>query len=152
MTDDSRLKRLEDLAEIHQLFIDYGAHLDAGDFDAYASLFASGGKLMLGPLGRAEGRAEIRALMQRVLAGGQGMAFHIISSPVVHLSGDTAQATVMWTVVGRGDDGQPRLTMVGKHHDELVREDGRWRFQVRRGQIDIPSRLPPSTPAPAQRG
>ncbi|NDD97339.1 MAG: nuclear transport factor 2 family protein, partial [Actinobacteria bacterium] len=28
---EPRLRRLEDLTEIHQLFVDYGAALDAGD-------------------------------------------------------------------------------------------------------------------------
>ena len=56
-----RVRRLEDLAAINQLFIDYGAHLDAHDFDAYASLFDEDGEVLLGPLGRAKGPAEIKA-------------------------------------------------------------------------------------------
>ena len=51
----ARLQRLEDLQAIHQLFVDYGAFLDAGDLDGYASLFADDGELLLGPLGRATG-------------------------------------------------------------------------------------------------
>jgi ketosteroid isomerase-like protein len=136
---EARLQRLEDLAEIHQLFVDYGAHLDAGEFDAYASLFATDGEVKLGPMGRAKGPAEIKALMERVLTSLVGSTYHVISSPVVQLAGDTATAQVMWTVIERGPDGQPRLTMTGKHHDELVREAGRWRFKSRRGTIDIPS-------------
>ena len=31
---------------------------------------------------------------------------------------------------------------IGRHRDELVREDGRWRFQKRRGFVDIPSTMP----------
>jgi hypothetical protein len=27
--------------------------------------------------------------------------------------------------------------LVGRHVDELVREDGRWRFAVRRGFVDV---------------
>ena len=58
MADDlhDRVQRLEDILEIQQLFIDYGHHLDAGDFEAYASLFANEGEVLLGPLGRARGR------------------------------------------------------------------------------------------------
>ncbi len=57
MADDlqDRVQRLEDILEIQQLFIDYGHHLDAGDFEAYASLFANEGEVLLGPLGRAKG-------------------------------------------------------------------------------------------------
>lgn len=136
---ETRLRRLEDLAEIHQLFVDYGSHLDAGDYAAYAALFAADGEVLLGPLGRARGPEAIQALMERVLDGVVGNTFHIISSPVVALSGDSATAAVMWTVVERSADGSPRLSMIGRHHDELVREQGRWRFRSRRGHIDIPS-------------
>jgi hypothetical protein len=52
---EARLRHLEDLASIHQLFIDYGLALDAGDFTTYANLFARDGELLLGPMGRATG-------------------------------------------------------------------------------------------------
>ena len=57
---DARVRRLEDVQAIHQLFIDHGEHLDAGDFDAFAELFAEDGEVLLGPLGRAKGRARSR--------------------------------------------------------------------------------------------
>jgi hypothetical protein len=46
---------------------------------------------------------------------------------------------VMWTVIHRDANGQPRVTMIGKHHDELVRENGEWKIQSRQGTVDIPS-------------
>lgn len=136
---EARLRRLEDLAEIHQLFVDYGAHLDAGDVEAYAGLFAADGEVRLGPLGRARGRTEIVALMTRALDGLVGSSFHIVSSPQVTLAGDTATARVMWTVVQRDAAGRPQVAMIGHHNDELVREAEGWRFRLRRGSIDIPS-------------
>ena len=141
-TLEARLRRLEDLAEIQQLFIDYGHHLDAGDFDAYASLFAVDGEVKLGPMGRAQGRDEIRKLREGVLAGGVGTSYHVISSPRVALDGDTATSEVMWTVVSRGSDGRAVLGLIGRHRDQLVREGGRWRFRERRGFVDIPSAMP----------
>lgn len=143
MADDlqDRVQRLEDILEIQQLFIDYGHHLDAGDFEAYASLFANEGEVLLGPLGRAKGRTEIRALMEKALVGQVGNSFHVISNPMVSLRGDTATSDVMWTVVGREEDGRPSLSMIGRHRDELVREGGRWRFLKRRGFVDIPSAM-----------
>jgi uncharacterized protein (TIGR02246 family) len=139
---EQRLRRLEDLAEIHRLFVDYGRHLDAGDFDAYADLFAADGEVRLGPMGSAKGRDEIRALMQRALAGVVGTSYHLITSPRVEIDGDTATSEVMWTVIQRGPDGAPVVPMIGRHRDELVREDGRWRFRLRRGFVDIPSVMP----------
>ena len=144
MTDDlaARIQRLEDLMEIHQLFVDYGLALDAGDFDTYASLFADEGEVLLGPVGRAKGRDEIKDLMTKTLPSGVGSSYHIISSPQVQLDGDTATSEVMWTVVNRTREGQATLTMIGRHRDELVRENGRWRFARRRGYVDIPSAMP----------
>jgi uncharacterized protein (TIGR02246 family) len=136
-----RIQRLEDLMAIHQLFVDYGRHLDAGDIDAYASLFAEDGEVLLGPLGRAKGRAAIRELMTRVLAGRVGSSYHIISSPQVALDGDRATATVMWTVIARTADGGVALTMIGHHVDEVRRERDGWRFVRRRGHVDLPATL-----------
>jgi uncharacterized protein (TIGR02246 family) len=139
---ETRLRRLEDLHEINQLFIDYGEHLDVGDFRAYAELFATDGEVLLGPMGRATGRPEIVALMTAVTAESVGSTFHIISSPRVTLDGDTATSTVMWSVATLADDGLARISMVGHHVDDLVRTSDGWRFQRRRGVIDLPVALP----------
>jgi uncharacterized protein (TIGR02246 family) len=139
---EARVQRLEDLLEIHQLFVDYGLALDAGDFDTYASLFAEDGEVMIGPMGRAKGRDAIRDLMSGMLAAGVGSSYHIISSPQVQLDGDTATSQVMWSVVNLAEDGQARLSMIGRHKDDLVRENGRWKIARRRGFVDIPNAMP----------
>jgi uncharacterized protein (TIGR02246 family) len=134
---------LEDLAAINQLFVDYGAHLDAHDFGAYSALFADDGEVLLGPVGRAKGREAIQSLMEGTMgSGAPGGSFHIISNPVVTVDGDQAQAHVMWTVINRDDAGRPHVSMMGHHRDQLVRRDGRWFFQRRAGYVDIPSSYP----------
>lgn len=141
-TLDERIRRLEDLDAIHRLFTDYGRHLDAGDVESYAALFTDDGEVLLGPMGRAKGRDAIRELMRKTLHGRAGSAFHIISSPAVELDGDRATSEVMWTVIQRDPDGRPKLGMIGRHLDDLVREDGTWRFARRRGEIDLPQVMP----------
>jgi 3-phenylpropionate/cinnamic acid dioxygenase small subunit len=141
-SDEARLQRLEDLMEIHQLFIDYGMHLDSGDFEAYSLLFASDGEVMMGPLGRAVGPSAIKELMTKAIGDKVGSTFHVISSPMVQLNGDTATSKVMWTVVNRSDSNEAVLMAIGHHRDDLVRENGRWRFKKRRGFFDIPSTMP----------
>lgn len=137
---DARLKRLEDTLAIQQLFVDYGLSLDAGDFPAYARLFSEHGELHLGPIGTAVGRREIEALMSRTMEGRVGTSFHIVSSPqITFVDDDHARSQVMWTVVHRQKDGEPKLTMLGRHVDRLVREDGDWKIASRRGLIDLPS-------------
>ena len=138
----ARLRRLEDLEAIRQVFVDYGHHLDRGDLDAYVGLFAEDGELLLGPLGRARGRAEIRDLMGRATAASAGHSWHLITNPIIELDGDRATAEVMWTVVRRGEDGSAVLGMLGRHRDVLVRRDGGWQFQRREGHIDVPARYP----------
>lgn len=142
---EARVRRAEDILEIHQLFYDYGMHLDAGRLDEYSQLFARDGVAKLGPMGSATGPAEIKALMTKVLDGLVGKTFHVIGSPMVELDGDEATSEVMWTMIQRGDDNQPEVAMLGRHRDRLVREDGRWRFRERRGFIDIPSTYPTGT-------
>jgi uncharacterized protein (TIGR02246 family) len=141
-TLEARLQRLEDRDAIHQLFVDYGRYLDAGDIDAYASLFAEDAEILLGPIGRATGRDNIRELMGKILQGRAGSAFHIISSPAVTLDGDEATSEVMWTVIQRDTEGKPKLTSMGRHVDRLVRKDGVWKIAQRRGLIDLPQQLP----------
>ena len=137
-----RLQRLEDLEAIRQLFVDYGRHLDRGDLDAYVELFAEDGEVLLGPLGRARGRDEIRALMARATASSAGNSWHLITNPVIDLDGDRATSDVMWTVIVPGEDGRPVVSMMGRHRDVLARRDGRWLFQRREGHIDVPRRYP----------
>lgn len=139
---EERLQRLEDRDAIHQLFIDYGRHLDGGDIDAYAALFTEDGEVLLGPLGRTQGRDNIRALMGKVLTNRVGSSYHVISSPRVEIDGDHATSEVMWTVIQRDPDGKPRLTSLGRHVDRLRRESGVWRIAERRGYVDLPQRLP----------
>ena len=145
---EERLRRLEDLAAINQLFIDYGEHLDAGDFDAYAALFADDGEVLLGPMGRARGRDQIKALMTAALSDKVGSTFHIVSSPRVTLDGDRATSTVMWSVVTLAADGLARVSMVGHHIDQLARLDGAWYIQRRKGVVNLPSTMPTAQTEP----
>lgn len=138
-TLEARLRRLEDLEAIRQLFVDYGHYLDCGDFDSYGKLFADDGEVLLGPMGRASGPAAIQALMEKTLTG-RGNSFHIVSNPIIHLDGDRATSEVMWAVIVRDDNGKPALPMLGRHKDVLTRQRGEWRFLRREGHIDIPSR------------
>jgi uncharacterized protein (TIGR02246 family) len=139
---EARVTRLEDLMAIHQLFVDYGEHLDAGDFEAYSQLFAEDGEVLLGPMGRATGRAAIKQLMTDTLADKVGTTFHVVSSPRVSLDGDTATSTVMWSVATAADDGLARISMVGHHVDQLTKSDGRWYIQRRKGYVNLPAALP----------
>ena len=46
----------------------------------------------------------------------------------ITVDGDRATASSLWMHVRRGDDDRPLLPTLGGYDDELIREDGRWRF------------------------
>jgi uncharacterized protein (TIGR02246 family) len=139
---EERLRRLEDLEQIRQLFVDYVRYLDAGDFAAYAQLFAEQGEVLLGPLGSATGPRAIRSLLERALGNQSRGTRHIIANPNVEVNGDQATAEVVWLFLAREHDGRPAVGMLGRHRDALIREHGQWRFRRREGVIDIPSSWP----------
>jgi len=140
---EARLRRLEDLARIRQLFVDYKIVLDKQDFGAYAGLFAEDGEFIAGTQ-RAKGRAAIQALVGgmpgSLLGSAPGDDFHVVVNPLIDLDAadpDRARAEVTWLYVVRGKDGGPALAKLGHYEDVLVREAGRWLFGRREAPTDI---------------
>lgn len=134
----ARLQRLEDLEEIRRLYLDYGMNLDAGDAAAYAQLFARNAKLRLGPVMKGDSREEIAeaaAKAVKVNPDGSRTSVHVLNAPRIELNGDTATGECVWLAVSVSTGTQK--TIVGRHVDELVKEDGRWRFAKRKGLLDI---------------
>jgi len=139
---DTRLRRLEDREAIHALFMRYRQCLDEKDFSGYAALFAEDGEFVaLG--GTAKGREGIEELVDgmrgNLLTAAVGDDLHIVVNPEIRVDGDRATARSTWIYVVRGDDDEPTLCKVGHYEDELVREDGEWRFARRYAPIDMPA-------------
>jgi ketosteroid isomerase-like protein len=144
---EERLGRLEDLAAIRQLFVDYKMALDKQDFAAYAALFAADGEFIATPqqgLQQATGPAAIQALVEgmtgSLLGAAPGDDFHVVANPLIELDPDDpdrARAEVTWLYVVKGEDGAPALAKLGHYDDVLVREAGQWRFLRREAPTDI---------------
>ena len=142
-----RLRRLEDLEQIRQLFVEYKTVLDKQDFAAYGALFAADGEFIATPqegLQQARGPAAIQALVEAMpgslLGSAPGDDFHVVINPLIELDADDpdrARAEVTWLYVVKGDDGLPSPAKLGHYDDQLVREDGRWRFLRREAPTDI---------------
>jgi ketosteroid isomerase-like protein len=142
-----RLRRLEDLEQIRQLFVEYSRVLDKQDFAAYGALFAADGEFIATPqegLQQARGPAAIRALVEAMpgslLGSAPGDDFHVVINPLIELDADDpdrARAEVTWLYVVKGEDGLPSPAKLGHYDDQLVREDGRWRFLRREAPTDI---------------
>jgi uncharacterized protein (TIGR02246 family) len=145
MSDESieaRLQRLEDTEAIRRLFQAYQRALDGMDFRAYAALFARDGVFVAGDM-TATGPDEIFALVDGMPQSGllteqTGDDFHLVSNVDIEVDGDRARATSTWSYVVRDHDDTPRLAKLGHYEDELVREDGVWRFARRAAPTDIP--------------
>jgi uncharacterized protein (TIGR02246 family) len=125
----ARLQRFEDKAEIEALLLDYGRYLDSRDFAGYASLFAKDGQ-WIGGFGTVPA-AEIKAFMEKAM-GTQNIAknYHLLSNFVITVKGDTATAWSRWAFVVPGQQGAA-IAQAGRYDDELVRENGHWKFKKR---------------------
>ena len=138
----ARVRVLEDREEIRNLLQEYRRTLDVRDMRAYSALFASGGSWS-GKSGSATGPDGIHDMLVAVLPDNPpapgATLWHWISDPVITVDGDRATASSLWMHVRRGDDDRPLLPTLGGYDDELIREDGRWRFQRRTVSPLIPA-------------
>jgi ketosteroid isomerase-like protein len=144
---EERLRRLEDLEQIRQLFVEYKMVLDKQDFAAYGALFAADGEFIATPeqgLQQAKGPAAIQALVEAMpgslLVSEPGADFHVVVNPLIELDAadpHRAQAQVTWLYVVKGEDGAPALCKLGHYDDQLIREAGQWRFLRREAPTDI---------------
>lgn len=134
---ERRLARVEDHQAIERLLMEYGRTLDKRDFAAFSRLFASNGE-WTGNLGTFEGPATIQSAMEKIFnpPGGQPVApfHHILTNAIIDLDGDHATAISKWTFV-QLVGGKPQVGAVGHYDDQLVRENGHWRFLRRAAAV-----------------
>jgi hypothetical protein len=149
---ETRLMRVADHIEIEQLLMEYGRTLDDRNFEAYSQLFAKTG-IWSGGFGTFKGPAEIKAAMEKSFAGSGmqniGSNFHLLTNPIIEVSGETGTAWSKWTFV-RMVDGKPTIAMSGIYTDKLVREDGKWKFQNRVVTVPPPGSAPAIPTGPAK--
>jgi uncharacterized protein (TIGR02246 family) len=142
--------RSEDRAAIHALLVDYGRTLDARDFGGFAALFARNGVYVAGGGGATElsgpqaGEAMRRTFAENTL-GFAEPNYHLFFNETVEFTGpDRARARSQSLFMVPGEGGAPRAALMAEYDDELVREDGRWRFARRivRGLMPAAPRRP----------
>lgn len=138
-----RLRALEDIQEIRDLVLRYREELDRRDLAAYAALFAADGTWE-GRTGSARTPAGIQAMLEERLAPNPPApgptTVHVVTDPLITLSGDTATGYSLWTLIARSGSDSPEIRTVGHYEDDYVREDGVWKFARRVAAIDIPRR------------
>jgi uncharacterized protein (TIGR02246 family) len=129
---------LEEKDAIRDLMSAYCFHLDEGEFDKFAALFAGDGTFEPGPQGKYQGRAAIREFIASVVPGpGEGPARkHCTVNHLISVNGSEARANSYILVVREAENGIiPSLA--GRYEDLLVKENGEWRFKVRKIHFDI---------------
>ena len=142
-TLEDRVRALEDEREIRDLIIRYAQRLDLRDHKGYAALFARDGRWS-GRMGDATGPEAIEAMLVEGLGPTPDnfrntMNFHLMTNLLIEVDGDTAKAESRLVYFARKDK-KPVPMLAGRYEDELVREDGRWRFKYRRVIGEIPTR------------
>ncbi|KRA83762.1 nuclear transport factor 2 family protein [Altererythrobacter sp. Root672] len=143
-SNDARLRAVEDQLAIQRVLIEYGARLDARDFDGYSDLFAREGIWQNGNTVR-RGREEIKAMLVG-LFGTPAAGFvnredyHLVSNPQVNVDGDHATARSRHLLIMRGKDGEPTPELAGLYEDEFIREDGQWKILRRVDNPIMPTR------------
>ncbi len=152
-----RVQQLEDEKEIRQVIVEYGEFLDARDYHAYASLFASDG-VWSGGFGSFEGPAAIEAMLEENMGVHDAdyinkENFHLNTTIVVDVDGDTATARSRYLFFVASEENRPVIALAGRYVDTLVRENGAWKIKTRRSHGVIPYRdgnVPPPEQPPAQ--
>jgi uncharacterized protein (TIGR02246 family) len=129
-----RVRTLEDREEIRNLIQEYRRTLDVRDLRAFSELFAAQGTWS-GRSGTATGPQEIHSMLVAALpdnppAPGSTL-WHLNTDPAIVVDGDRATASTLWMHVRRAEGDTPLLPTLGGYEDELIRENGRWRFLLR---------------------
>jgi len=130
-----RVQQLEDEKAIREVLVQYGEFLDARDYAAYSRLFARDG-VWTGGFGSFTGPAAIEAMLVENLGAPEPgfvnkTSFHLITTPVVDVQGDTATARSRYMFFTASDEARPNALLAGRYEDEFVREDGAWKIRRR---------------------
>ena len=143
----SRLEALEAREAIRALWAEYGRTLDARDFVAFSKLFARNAEFGSGP-GAAKGPAAIGAFLEKAIGtnypDSKGKNFHLYFNESIEVHGDRATAVSKGGyVMATPDNTKADFLLLAEYRDELVKEDGQWKFlkRVIVGQIPVPRAL-----------
>jgi SnoaL-like domain len=133
-TLERRVLFLHDAEQIENLVSAYGYCLDKQQWDAFVELFAENATMEISQRGVYVGRASIRRALE--LFGPQGIERghvhnHMQMQPVIHVAADRRRAWVRsraFSQLGVFQGGG--IWHGGLYENELVNEDGVWRFQT----------------------
>jgi len=128
---EARIRRLEDIEAIRRLKVQYFDACDGGfggiashEPEAIAATFAEDGTWDGGPYGARTGRSDIAAFYEGIE---QGLAYTMLSEPVIDVDGD--RATGRWNILVYSTSARHGSLLVGGvHHDDYVRTPAGWKI------------------------
>lgn len=119
----------EDRLEIMELAARYSFALDRRLGEEWADCFTADGVMVSGNGNRVEGRAGFIEHARKSKAAGRQVR-HWGCNHIIDGDGDKARLRMYLMAVDIGSGIQPYV--MGDYDDELVRENGRWKFKLRR--------------------
>jgi hypothetical protein len=127
----------DDKDTIREILAKYCTFGDNGRFKELAALFTDDG-IWEGRMGRAQGRAEIEALMVRTNPpSGQGpVRRHLVTNVVIDIASTTATVQSSFMMLRESADG-PAIGAVGSYRDLFVKQGGIWLIQSRQVTPEI---------------
>ena len=142
-SDADVIRESKDRAEIEQLEWNYIRALDTLDENAYPTFFTEDGSICCEHDHTFKGRAEIRQLIvevkeKRAQAKAKGEVVPTMYHPVFNFhiefrSKDHAHVDSYWftAMAMKPPNGDPKISLVGRCEDEVVRVNGKWLIKSR---------------------
>jgi uncharacterized protein (TIGR02246 family) len=135
----------EEKEAIREVISEYCFCLDGGRFADMAALFTPDG-VWDTAYGKGIGRDGIEALIRKMRHGRPitqaNRGVHLVTNFVIKIDGDTAHVLSNW-VVAQNSPAGPIVSAAGGYEDDMVKQDGTWRFRIRKIDRFIAADLTP---------
>jgi hypothetical protein len=132
----------EEKEAIREVLSEYCFCLDGGRFADMAALFTTDG-VWDTAYGKGTGRDGIEALVRKMRHGREThRGVHLVTNFVIKIDGDTAHVLSNWVVAQNSSTG-PIVSAAGGYEDDMVKQEGTWRFRTRRIDRFIAADLSP---------
>jgi hypothetical protein len=142
-SDADVIRETKDRADIEVMIWHYIRALDTHDADLYPTFFTEDGTLCCEHNHVYKGHAEIRTIVEDAIKHNaelkaQGKPVPQLWHPIFNFhiefrDKDHAHVDSYWftTFADNPPNGSPRITLVGRDEDEVVRVNGKWLFKSR---------------------
>ena len=119
-----------DWLAITQLYADYAAAVDSGQWDLWPEFFTEDAVWDGGPIGAHHGREAIRAFFRGSPAR-VPFALHLVTNPIIDVDGDAATGRwYLWEpLVYAFPDGERAYWMSARYDDRYRRTAQGWKFE-----------------------